>query len=63
MNALKDEPCIEFDNHFRRTRLILDLRDLNKNPQLWKCEVPLDRIVGGNAVTEPRSCKMTDPCP
>lgn len=63
MNALPGEPCIEFDNRYRRMRLILDLRDLKKSPSRWKCEAPLDRIVLGNTAIEPRSCKLADPYP
>jgi hypothetical protein len=54
MNALPDQPCIEFDNEFRGKRLVLDLRDLGKDPRSWKCEVPIGRM---------SSCRMPDPCP
>jgi hypothetical protein len=60
MNGLPNEPCIQFDNAARNTRLILDLRDLRKDPNRWKCEVPLQRLsVSGSSP----SCRMTDPCP
>jgi hypothetical protein len=60
MNGLRGEPCIEFDNPMRGTRLILDLRDLKKDPRRWKCQVPLGRAVrpvGG------QGCQQPDPCP
>lgn len=63
MNALPGQPCIEFDNFFRKTRLILDLRDLSKPTSRWKCEVPLEQFVVGTQIIFPGSCKMPNPCP
>ena len=63
MNAVFNQSCIEFDNHYRKTRLILDLRDLTKEPKRWKCEGPLIRYVLGSTSIDPPSCQMADPCP
>ena len=58
MNAVFNQSCIEFDNHYRKTRLILDLRDLTKEPKRWKCEGPLIRYVLGRHVD--RSPELPD---
>jgi hypothetical protein len=54
MNALSGQSCVEFDNELRGRRLVLDLRDLRKDPRQWKCEAPIARN---------SSCAMADPCP